>query len=283
MFVAAVVTGAVAIAVTGSAKPTPTVALSAPSNRPQASFTKHPNVSSSHPASLTALAHGEAGAVDASLRYTGFVTTGIPRRREVALTFDDGPGPYTESIVSTLVRTHTPATFFIVGQQLQDFARVLRDELRNGFEIGDHTENHAWLTRLNAAGQYSQVNDAALRIRGLGGAFPRLFRPPYGAVSAGLLKVLRGLHMLMVLWSVDPGDWRRPGVRAIVSTVLSHARPGSIVIMHDGGGDRSQTVAALPAIIDGLRRQHFELVSMSQLLRDDPPPHGQPLPHLSGQ
>jgi peptidoglycan/xylan/chitin deacetylase (PgdA/CDA1 family) len=89
--------------------------------------------------------------------------------------------------------------------------------------------------------------------------------------------------MLTVLWSVDPQDWRRPGVRAIVANVLDHAHAGSIVIMHDGGGSRDQTVAALPAIIDGLRRRHFTLVNVSQLVRDDPPPRHQALPHLSGQ
>jgi peptidoglycan/xylan/chitin deacetylase (PgdA/CDA1 family) len=274
----AAIAAAVAISVQGSDKPAAahgSPRASTPSGRLAASG-QH------HHAALTGLA-GEGRAVDASLRYTGFVTAGMPRRREVALTFDDGPGPYTESVMRTLLRTHTPATFFIVGQQLQYFGRVLRDEIRNGFEIGDHTENHAWLTRLKAPAQYSQVNDAALRIRHLGGSFPRLFRPPYGAVSAGLMKVLHGLRMLTVLWSVDPGDWRRPGARTIVSGVLSHARPGSIVIMHDGGGDRDQTVAALPAIINGLRRRHFKLVSMAQLLRDDPPMRQQQLPHLSGQ
>jgi peptidoglycan/xylan/chitin deacetylase (PgdA/CDA1 family) len=201
----------------------------------------------------------------------------------VALSFDDGPGPYTEAILRTLSHRRTPATFFIVGQQLGSFGRILRDEIRGGFEIGDHTENHVWLTRVGAGAQYRQINDAALRVRHLGGPFPRLFRPPYGAVNPRLLRVLHQLHMLTVLWSVDPQDWRRPGVRSIVANVLDHARAGSIVIMHDGGGYRDQTVAALPAIIDGLRRRHFTLVNVSRLVRDDPPPRHQALPHLSGQ
>jgi peptidoglycan/xylan/chitin deacetylase (PgdA/CDA1 family) len=89
--------------------------------------------------------------------------------------------------------------------------------------------------------------------------------------------------MLMVLWSVDPGDWRRPGVRAIVSNVLTRARAGSIVIMHDGGGERSQTIAALPQIINGLRQRHLSLVTVAQLLRDDPPSRHQPPPQLGGR
>jgi peptidoglycan/xylan/chitin deacetylase (PgdA/CDA1 family) len=86
--------------------------------------------------------------------------------------------------------------------------------------------------------------------------------------------------MLAVLWSVDPGDWRRPGVRAIVRSVLSAARPGAIVELHDGGGDRQETVAALPAIVSGLRRRHYRTVTVSRLLSLDPPTRQQRLPHL---
>ena len=86
----------------------------------------------------------------------------------------------------------------------------------------------------------------------------------------------------MVLWSVDPSDWRRPGTGAIVSNVLRNSRPGAVVIMHDGGGDRSQTVAALPAIINGLRKRHYGLVTVPRLLTLDPPPRHQTPPHLSG-
>jgi peptidoglycan/xylan/chitin deacetylase (PgdA/CDA1 family) len=88
--------------------------------------------------------------------------------------------------------------------------------------------------------------------------------------------------MLLVLWSVDPQDWRRPGVKAIVSAVLSNARPGAIVLMHDGGGYRDETVKALPSIIDGLRRRHFDLVTVPRLILDDPPPRHQRLPHSAG-
>jgi len=219
-------------------------------------------------------------AIDHVLAYTPFVARGTPRHRLIALTFDDGPSPYTSKIVDVLVRMHAPATFFIVGQQLTDFSSGLRDELRHGFEIGDHTENHAWLIRLGAGGQYTQIHTAAARLARAGAPFPRLFRPPYGAFDARTYAILRRLKMLMVLWSIDPGDWRRPGVRAIVQEVLSAARPGGIVELHDGGGDRSQTLAALPALIDGLRRRHYQLVTVAQLLAADPPPRHQPVPTL---
>jgi chitin deacetylase len=88
--------------------------------------------------------------------------------------------------------------------------------------------------------------------------------------------------MLMVLWSVDAQDYRQPGAGAIVRRVLSGARPGAIVLMHDAGGPRSQTVQALPEIIRKLRRRHYRLVTVPQLLLDDPPPRGQRLPHYTG-
>ena len=86
--------------------------------------------------------------------------------------------------------------------------------------------------------------------------------------------------MLMVLWSIDPGDWRRPGTKAIVSNVLANARPGAIVILHDGGGDRTQTIAALPTIINGLRHLHYQFVTVPGLISLDPPPRHQRLPHV---
>ncbi len=219
-------------------------------------------------------------AVAAVLRYAPTIAAGSRRRRVVALTFDDGPSPYTPEVLRVLERLRVPATFFVVGQQLRYFSEALREEVRLGFQIGDHTENHAWLIRLGRGAQYAQIEQQVAAVRALGAPTPTLFRPPYGAHNATTAQILRRLGMLMVLWSVDPGDWRRPGVKAIVSSVLTAAHSGSIVILHDGGGDRSQTVAALPRIVRGLRRRGYELVSVPQLLVLDPPSRHQRLPHL---
>src|SRR5205823_3798465 len=136
--------------------------------------------SSEHHPSSGAGATGRADALRASevqrvLAYTPFITGGTPRHRVVALTFDDGPSPYTIQIIRELVRMHAPATFFVVGQQLNDFSAALRDELRHGFAIGDHTENHAYMVKLSAAGQYKQIHDAVVRIERLGAPVPLLF------------------------------------------------------------------------------------------------------------
>jgi peptidoglycan/xylan/chitin deacetylase (PgdA/CDA1 family) len=256
----------------------PAARVAAETHPPPAARSPRPHAGSA--GSAAALASRQNRAINAVLRYTSYIARGTGRRPDVALTFDDGPSPYTPSILRILIRMHVPATFFVVGQQLNDFASGVRSELRHGFDVSDHTENHAWLIRLSPSGQYGQIDDAAKRLQNLGDPFPRLLRPPYGAFNSTTVKTLARVKMLMVLWSVDPGDWRRPGVGAIESNVLKNARSGSIVLLHDGGGYRDQTVKALPAIIDGLRRRHYRLVTVPQMLIDDPPPRHQGLPHL---
>jgi peptidoglycan-N-acetylglucosamine deacetylase len=269
-----------AVAMVASATSTPLTSSGISTTPPAAD--RAPTSSRPDPrAAARAAVRQENRVIDGVLAYTPFVRAGLPRQRMIALTFDDGPSPYTPQIVRVLVRLHVPATFFVVGQQLRYFSAGLRDELRHGFVVGDHTENHPPLNLMGEALQYGQIHTAGLQIRHLGGLFPRLFRPPYGLYDAHTLAILRRLHMLMVMWSVDPQDWLRPGTKVIVQRVLQAARPGTIVEMHDGGGDRSQTVAALPAIVAALRRRHYELVTVPQLLAADPPPRQQPMPHLS--
>jgi peptidoglycan/xylan/chitin deacetylase (PgdA/CDA1 family) len=221
--------------------------------------------------------------VDRVLAYTSYVQVAEGHRRDVALTFDDGPSLYTHSILRILERTHTPATFFVVGEWARTYPQLVGDEARGGFEIGDHTETHAYLTELSPAAQQDQITNAASAIRHDGAPAPVLFRPPYGAFNAETLSILHQQRLLMVLWSVDTSDYTRPGADKIVYTAVSGARPGALILMHDGGGDRSNTVAALPRIITRLRQRGFHLVTVSQLVADDPPPKGQPAPQpLSG-
>jgi peptidoglycan-N-acetylglucosamine deacetylase len=216
--------------------------------------------------------------VDRALRYTSYVRVGTHRRRDVALTFDDGPGPYTSAIIRILQRSHTPATFFVIGRGIAPYRRLISVEAREGFDIGDHTWAHPFLSALPAAAAQQQILWAAHSIQAAGGPYPRLFRPPYGAFDAQTLAVLRAMRLLMVLWSADTRDYSRPGVNRIVYVALSGARPGGIILMHDGGGDRVETVDALPRIIGGLRRHGYHLVTVAQLVADDPPPRDQPAP-----
>ena len=162
---------------------------------------------------------------------------GHARAREVALTFDDGPGPYTPEVLSVLERYHVQATFFVIGRMLEYFSASTVREMRDGDAIGDHTQTHPMLARLSAHEQHEELFEQIARVELLGGKRPVLFRPPYGSFNAVTLAQLRQLHLLMVLWSVDTGDYLQPGVEAIVQHALAGAQPGAIILMHDGGGE----------------------------------------------
>jgi peptidoglycan/xylan/chitin deacetylase (PgdA/CDA1 family) len=217
-------------------------------------------------------------AVKAVLAYTPFVKEGGDRGRDVALTFDDGPGPYTPGVLSVLERFHAHATFFVIGEMLRYFSASAERELRDGDVIGDHTETHPEMASLSAHDQREELFEQIARVELLGGPRPVLFRPPYGSYDATTMRELHALHLLMVLWSADTEDYLQPGVSAIVERALAGAHPGAIILMHDAGGTRTQTIEALPTIIRELRARGYHLVTVPELLRDDPPPPGRPLP-----
>jgi peptidoglycan/xylan/chitin deacetylase (PgdA/CDA1 family) len=222
-------------------------------------------------------------AVSAVLAYTPFVKEGGERGREVALTFDDGPGPYTPGVLSVLERFHVHATFFEIGEMLRYFSASTVRALQDGDVIGDHTETHPYMATLSAHQQHEELFEQIARIELAGGPRPVLFRPPYGSYDATTMRELKKLHLLMVLWSVDTDDYLQPGVSVIVERALAGAHPGAIILMHDAGGTRTQTIEALPSVIRGLRDRGYRLVTVPQLLKDDPPPPGRTLPSsLSG-
>jgi peptidoglycan/xylan/chitin deacetylase (PgdA/CDA1 family) len=228
-------------------------------------------------------AEGGEKAIGHVLAYTPFVKAGSERVRDIALTFDDGPGPYTPGVLDVLERERVPATFFVIGEELRYFSASTVREIHDGYVIGDHTETHPMMAELSAHDQHEELFEQAARIELLGGRRPRLFRPPYGSFNSTTFHELHQMHMLMVLWSVDTNDYEMPGVQVIVQNALQGAKPGAIILMHDAGGDRSETIEALPTIIHELRRRGYHLVTVPQLLAADPPPAGQPLPqNLSG-
>ena len=224
----------------------------------------------------------ENTAITRTLAYTPYVRIAGAQHREIALTFDDGPGPYTPQILSILKRDGVPATFFEVGVLERYFYGSTAAIVAAGDVIGDHTELHAPMSQLSPSAQRAELLQEATAIGRHGARFPRLFRPPYGMWDAATLKLLRRYRMLMVLWTVDTNDYRRPGVKAIVKAALSGAKPGAIILLHDAGGDRSQTVASLPKIIAGLRRRHYRLVTVPRLLLDNPAPRVQNIAAVIG-
>jgi peptidoglycan/xylan/chitin deacetylase (PgdA/CDA1 family) len=224
----------------------------------------------------------ENAAIDRTLAYTPWVRIAGAQHREIALTFDDGPGPYTPQILRVLERHRVPATFFEVGVLERYFHGSTAAIVAAGDVIGDHTEVHAAMSRLSPAAQRAQLLQEAAAIGHHGAPFPRLFRPPYGMWDTATVALLRRYRMLMVLWTVDTNDYRRPAARAVVRSALAGARPGAIILLHDAGGNRSETVAALPQIIAGLRRRRYRLVTVPRLLLDNPAPRVQNIAAVIG-
>jgi peptidoglycan/xylan/chitin deacetylase (PgdA/CDA1 family) len=193
------------------------------------------------------------------------VLSGPSGKPRLALTFDDGPSRYTRKVLALLEANHAHATFFEVGNQIaQGRASLSRQVLAAGNEVGDHSWNHA-----NLGGGGPAATDQMLRTNALihqvTGFEPCLFRPPYRATGADLVRRTRALGMTSVLWSVDTDDWKRPGAATLVSRLLAGADPGAIILMHDGGGIRDQTVEALRQALPQITRK-FSVVTVSELL-----------------
>jgi peptidoglycan/xylan/chitin deacetylase (PgdA/CDA1 family) len=204
------------------------------------------------------------GRVSGILVRTAYRPLGRSRRPpEVALTFDDGPWPRTtRQILDVLHRMRARATFFVVGYLARRYPGMVRDELRAGMVVANHSWDHPEpFDVLTPRRIRAEMRDASDLLRRRFGVRARLFRPPGGSSSPKVVTAASELGMRVVNWNVDPRDWV-DGVssKAIVRSVLSQVEPGSIVDMHDGGGDQTATVRALPAIIRGIRRMGLKLV-----------------------
>jgi peptidoglycan/xylan/chitin deacetylase (PgdA/CDA1 family) len=217
------------------------------------------------------VAAGPARAMTARFRLVGCRSHGSdaylhgPRRREVAIGFDDGPSRETPAFVRMLERSRAPATFFMIGKLASaPYREMLLRELRDGDALGDHTFTHADLTRTRGAS--AQLHQTISVIRSLTGYTPCVFRPPYGAYDRSVIRTARALGLATVLWNVDPSDYLQPGTGTIERRILAQVQPGSIIISHDGGGSRRQTLAAYPRVIAKLRARGYRVVTIPELL-----------------
>jgi len=192
----------------------------------------------------------------------------------VALTFDDGPNPeFTPEILALLSRYHASATFFVLGVEARAYPRVLREIVAQGSEVESHNYNHANLTPLPADAIRHHVVMGAEAIRSVLGEPPRFFRPPYGNMSSLVRSVITSEGETPVLWDLDTRDWSRPGSARIVARVLDHVQAGDIVLFHDGGGNRSETVDALKVILPALQERGLRPVTVRTLLASGRPVH----------
>ncbi|KWX05146.1 polysaccharide deacetylase [Carbonactinospora thermoautotrophica] len=176
----------------------------------------------------------------------------------VYLTFDDGPHPrWTPQILQVLDQYRAHATFFVIGQQADRYGALVRREHAAGHGIGNHTWSHRPLQGVS----YARFRQEVLRTQQvLGPLGSHCLRPPYGAMDSHTRQYAESLGFQVVLWTIDTRDWQRPGASVIVQSVLSRVRPRSIIVFHDAGGDRAQTVAALRTILPRLRAAGYEMV-----------------------
>lgn len=171
----------------------------------------------------------------------------------IALTIDDGPSPvYTPQVLRILAKYGVTASFSMIGENVSSYPSVAREVADAGHTIVNHTWNHVNLTAMKTAQLRGEIERTTDAIHGATGERPTMFRAPYGAWSETLIGYCANEKLLPLDWSVDPADWSRPGVSKIVSTIMRTTKTGSIILEHDGGGNRSQTVAALKVVIPRL-------------------------------
>ena len=199
---------------------------------------------------------------------------GAGGEHQVAITFDDGPDPdWTPKILDILKQANVKAAFFLVGMNAEKYPGLVRRIVNEGHEIGNHTYYHPNLALAWPEHVRLELNATQLLIETITGRATTLFRPPYAADTQPSqmselmpLQIAQELSYLVVLENIDPQDWARPGADIILQRVKQQRRDGSIILLHDAGGDRSQTVAALPRILDWLHTRGDTVVPLSTLL-----------------
>lgn len=180
----------------------------------------------------------------------------------VALTFDDGPGIYTPQVLEILKHYNVKATFFMIGSQVKRYPGLAQEVVAQGHAIGDHTMNHANLNRTSGVGIRNEILGCADSIYQATGVTINLFRPPGGRHDKLTRQLLKEHGYQLIMWSVDPQDWNHLKAGQIEENILTNVRNGSIILLHDGGGNREETVKALPTIIATLKSRGYTFVSL---------------------
>ena len=197
-----------------------------------------------------------------------------PGNKVIALTFDDGPWPSsTAKVLDILKKNNIKGTFFVVGQNVKNYPDLTKRVVTDGHIIANHTWHH-WYHHMNAQTAAYEVANTTDIIYKTTGIKTSLFRPPGGNMRNGVAAYAKSNKYAVIMWSSDSMDYSRPGVPRLINNIFREAKPGGIVLMHDGGGDRSHTVKALPEIISKFRKQGYEFVTVPELLEmQDQYPH----------
>jgi peptidoglycan/xylan/chitin deacetylase (PgdA/CDA1 family) len=197
--------------------------------------------------------------------------------RDIALTFDDGPSPQlTPKLLDLLAARHIKATFFVIGENVAAHPEIVARAVREGHEIGNHSWDHPILGRMSDAGVRRELQKTDDAIREATGVRPTLLRPPYGSITARQKRwITQEFGYKIVLWDVDPLDWKNPGPMVVCNRILKMTRPGSIVLSHD---IHRGTIEAMPATLDQLEAKGFKFVTVSQLISMAVPQAPKPVP-----
>jgi peptidoglycan/xylan/chitin deacetylase (PgdA/CDA1 family) len=189
-----------------------------------------------------------------------------PEKKVIALTFDDGPWPNTTAkVLDILKKNRIKSTFFVVGQNVKNYPDLTKQIVADGHIIANHTWHH-WYHQMNAQAAAYEVANTTDIIYQTTGVKTSLFRPPGGIMNNGVAAYAKNNKYAVIMWSADSMDYSRPAVPRLMNNIFREAKPGGIVLMHDGGGDRSNTVKALPEIINRFRKQGYEFVTVPELL-----------------
>jgi len=188
----------------------------------------------------------------------------------VAMTFDDGPSPLTTPrLLDILKQRNIKATFFMIGQNAERNPEIVKRILAEGHEIGNHSWTHPQLSKLSDERVTEEITKTQDAIKNACGYTPILLRPPYGAITSRQKEwIEKQFGLSVIMWSVDPFDWKRPGASVIEQRILAGARPGAIILSHD---IHKQTVDAMPATLDALAQKGYKFVTVSQLIAMNQP------------
>jgi len=205
--------------------------------------------------------------------YTANVSEPKLQKKKIALSFDDGPnGKYTEEVLALLKEKNIIATFFVCGDSTTINPLLVKKAYDMGNEIGNHTYSHVNIAKLSDQALVKELSKSNEEIHKAIGKYPVLFRPPYGASSARANEILAKEGFKKVTWDymVNDYDIKKTTSEKIAIEVITHAHSGAIIDMHDGGGNREKTIEALPKIIDELKKQNYEFVTVSSIVKVDP-------------
>ena len=199
----------------------------------------------------------------------------------IAMSFDDGPSAtLTPKLLDLLAARHIKATFFVIGENVMEHPEIVARAAREGHEIGNHSWSHPNLAKMSQESVRSQLQRTDVAIKNATGERPTLMRPPYGSITD------REKHWIhdefgyrIILWDVDPYDWKRPGPAVVRNRILKETRPGSIVLSHD---IHPGTIEAMPSTLDALEAKGLKFVTVSELIEMATPQASHPSPQPGG-